>query len=281
MKSIFIFCALVCTLHLYSQQPADTIKHFIGERTGGGILFYLDESGKRGLIAAFHDQSDGISWGCSRKWIGADYLSDGVKNTLKIVQECGLSTAAGICWNLNIGGYNDWYLPSLDELVLLYKQRMIIGGFAAGDYCSSSEYIKGNNDCWALHFARNGMPFYYNKGSTYCVRGIRQFDASTTNSKKISSKLSNIKAAEKEDKIKFDKLKSASGIKEVEYPDFESVQIGDIIKLKYSSLLGDKCYGFVSEKVENNQVIFKTYSDDGTPQFYREKYKRIVKIVQE
>ena len=39
----------------------------IGDIMEGGYLFYLDESGKRGLVAAFEDLQGFHQWGCSAR----------------------------------------------------------------------------------------------------------------------------------------------------------------------------------------------------------------------
>ena len=54
-------------------------KHFIGEQFGGGIIFFIDETGEHGLIAAPEDQSSSIEWGCMGYHVGASFLTDGKK----------------------------------------------------------------------------------------------------------------------------------------------------------------------------------------------------------
>ena len=56
----------------------------------------------------------------------------------------GTAPAASFCSNLNYGGYTDWYLPSINELSLLYTNYAAIGGFQTGAggiavYLSSTE----------------------------------------------------------------------------------------------------------------------------------------------
>ena len=155
--------------------------HYIGEKFGGGIVFYIDETGIHGLIASQNDESSEEQWGCKKEWVGASNLTDGQKNTKLIVEKCKGNHAAGVCAFSSKGGFNDWYLPAQDELRLMYEQRMKIGGFAAGDYCSSSEYRSSSKhhqdpiDCWVIQFGREGRLIHYHKDSYYYVRAIRKF----------------------------------------------------------------------------------------------------------
>ena len=114
----------------------------IGDSHQGGIIFYLDGNGG-GLVVATSDQSVGAQWGCKGTAItGADgqVVGTGAQNTIDIVAECTTSNiAADICANLTLESYTDWFLPSLDELVLSNNTIRVQAGFADAFYWSSTE----------------------------------------------------------------------------------------------------------------------------------------------
>jgi hypothetical protein len=152
-------------------------KFKVGQQHGGGIIFYVDHTGSHGLIAAKQDYGKMMRWGMARRRVGASSHSDGSKNTKTIVSYTGSYCAADKCQNLADGGFNDWYLPAIEELYRLYQARDFVPGlFRPGknDYCSSTEHTN-RNDCLGIHFGRAGKQFYYNKREPYHVRAVRKF----------------------------------------------------------------------------------------------------------
>jgi hypothetical protein len=155
----------------------------IGDTYQGGIIFYLDGNGG-GLIAAPTDQSTGAQWGCYGTNISGaagTAIGTGAQNTIDIEAGCTtVGTAADICANLTLGGYSDWFVPSKDELNLMYQNIGQgdalgvgnVGGFAPWYYWSSTE-TDGNN-AW-IHGFSNGIQLYYGKSFTYNVRAVRTF----------------------------------------------------------------------------------------------------------
>ena len=92
-------------------QIWDTLAQFdealyVGQRYGGGIIFWIDDTGQHGLIAAAGDQGY-IRWG------SAAYVPTGASIHLR-------STS---CANYRGGDYADWFLPAKDEIFLLYQQK--------------------------------------------------------------------------------------------------------------------------------------------------------------
>jgi len=115
---------------------------FIGQHIGGGIIFYIDASKRKAFVCAKSDYQPYwpyIGWGCFGTLIGtATAIGTGKQNTLNIIRNCTeLGAAAWATASQN--GYNDWYLPSKDELNEMFKQRTIIGANAKY-YWSSSEW---------------------------------------------------------------------------------------------------------------------------------------------
>jgi hypothetical protein len=158
--------------------------HYIGESYGGGIVFYVYDSGQHGLIAATSDQSTGIQWynGTYRSTgTTGDGLNAGAMNTAMIVatqmaDDQSGNFAAKVCadYSVTMGGvtYGDWYLPSIYELSLLYQQEVVVGGFGYSNYWSSSEYSAGL--AWDQYFG-DGVQYYDTKHAAISVRAVRAF----------------------------------------------------------------------------------------------------------
>jgi hypothetical protein len=173
------------------QGPAGVggFTHYIGEEFGGGVIFHLwkDNSGvEHGLILAITDQSTSQPWSnITNITIGVNAQSswDGLLNSNSIVGQSGHSnSAAQLCLNLISGGQNDWYLPSIDELALLWHNRFNINKVLSsisgasvlpftGAYWSSTE---GGGGAWGFAF-NTGAAASLSKGGGNAVRAIRSF----------------------------------------------------------------------------------------------------------
>jgi hypothetical protein len=168
--------------------PSTGDTHSIGESYGGGIVFYVYDGGKHGLIAASSDQSTGIRWYGGGSFTNTRARADGVgagfKNTAIIIANQGAvdgnAFAATVCneYSVTAGGvtYGDWYLPSRHELNLLYIQKVAgtVGGFATNNvlYWSSTEE---NASYAGVQNFTDGLQSIDGKLFTNYVRAIRAF----------------------------------------------------------------------------------------------------------
>lgn len=173
-----------------------TFTHYIGEQYGGGIIFHLwkDNAGvEHGLIVALIDQSTSQAWSnVESTLIGTSAQSswDGLSNSSAIVGQAGhTSSAAKLCLDLVSGGQSDWYLPSIQELNMLWNNYYTIaralsqiGGatqLANSNYWSSSEV--SSNRAWGFDFLRGGDADFGGqttsryKDHTAYVRTVRAF----------------------------------------------------------------------------------------------------------
>jgi hypothetical protein len=100
----------------------------------------------------------------------------GKTNTLALtaLSDAGsIYKAATYCATLNAYGHNDWYLPAMDELNILYQYRTAIGNFSTGTYLSSTEWSSYNQFIWAQTFLNGAQP-YVVKSTQYAVRCARK-----------------------------------------------------------------------------------------------------------
>jgi len=155
---------------------------YIGQNYAGGIVFYIDGTGEHGLVCATTDQSTGRQWGCSGTLIGGTgtAVGTGASNTAAIVAGCSTTNiAAKTCDNLVLNSYSDWFLPSIDELNLMYTNLHLngLGGFTLfpARYQSSSEYNANYN--YAISFINGTVSSSASKSdvSDRYVRAVRAF----------------------------------------------------------------------------------------------------------
>jgi hypothetical protein len=168
----------------------------VGDSYGGGKVFYIFNTNDvgfiqgqtHGLIAATEDQTTdaGVKW-FPDKYYGATgtYIGLGLPNTLSIILSAVLtgttnmsSFAAGLANSYrDEGGHMDWYLPSKDELNLLYKNKDAVGGFATSGipgYWSSTQ--KGSLNFTKFEDFAKGVTnariqFFYTGGSPVQQKG--------------------------------------------------------------------------------------------------------------
>ena len=154
----------------------------------GGTVFYdkgFYSDGWRYLeVAPFETEISNYTsqWGCSGTLIsGADgpNIGDGEQNTTDIVSGCSeINIYARICFDLVYNGYDDWFLPSKEELVLLRNNLYLKGwGVLCVNYTWYHSSTEINETQYYSYNLGNGsfdwrMKFSTGSGAT---RAIRKF----------------------------------------------------------------------------------------------------------
>jgi hypothetical protein len=151
----------------------------------GGWIFYDKGSfsdGWRYLEAAPRDIDGEIVWGLLSKTVSATgtAVGSGKRNTQLILEALGregeTGKAAQLCAAFEEGGFKDWFLPSKDELDLMYKNLKSrgLGSFNSsfGWYWSSSE--RNSLLAWEQMFS-DGNQYDVYKTDARSVRAVRAF----------------------------------------------------------------------------------------------------------
>ena len=107
-------------------------------------------------------------------------VGSGKKNTqlifAKLILLGGSGRAVQLCLNLNVGGYNDWFLPSIYEMTWIDHNlnKKGLDNFQWGMYWSSTQYQSYNTDAYMYGFGTAGIQ-NARKQSEAWVRAIRAF----------------------------------------------------------------------------------------------------------
>ncbi len=127
---------LGCTNDLsFNYDPEATVDDgscicWVGMEAYGGIVAIVDESGTSGLVVAASDYTTGQTFISTSNfgWEQADVIS--------------------LCETLELNGYNDWFVPSVEQLSMIYVYLHLsgIGGFTSSDYLTSETEDRTTTD---------------------------------------------------------------------------------------------------------------------------------------
>lgn len=115
-------------------------------------------------------------------------IGAGKRNTELLVKAMGDKTyytmgakkvayAAKLCHDLIFNGFDDWFLPSKDELNLMYVNlcKEDIGDFDEDSYWSSSETDFSSDYAWRQQFYGVGQQSYGTRDYAHRMRPVRAF----------------------------------------------------------------------------------------------------------
>ncbi|MBR77844.1 MAG: hypothetical protein CMD36_08060, partial [Flavobacteriales bacterium] len=141
-------------LTIQNGLPVWTNNNLIGTSYEGGVIGYIFQPGDSGFV---YGEQHGIiinidanlceQWGCNGIFTGvtSSLLGSGSQNTNLIAsQNCSSSgSAASTCFGLSLNGYNDWFLPSQDEM-----QKIVDAFPDLINHFSSGPHISCTNAAW-------------------------------------------------------------------------------------------------------------------------------------
>lgn len=161
---------------LYSANAqVSGFSHYIGETFNGGVIYYLYKGSdglEHGLIVSTTESI--AKWQTTGVLVNADRSWDGVYNTNLI------SGSPAVNYIVTLGP--NWYLPSLDELILLHGSRFEVNKALFTNnqtllslslyYWSSTEYSA--SEALSYDFL-TGYTDVSGKTLNYGVRGVKSF----------------------------------------------------------------------------------------------------------
>jgi uncharacterized repeat protein (TIGR02543 family) len=163
----------------------------------GGIIFFVNKDPAfdwRYLEAAPADAEKQMAWG---RGLGlgegesavptGTSVGDGKANSAALIEVDSPDISMN-AQKLSIGGYQDWFYPSQDELLLMYQnlKEKGLGGFRSTSYWSSS-LTPDRNNAIAVDFYDGQAGHWMMAGSHY-VRPIRAFGGAPAQMKSESAK---------------------------------------------------------------------------------------------
>ena len=159
--------------------------NWVGKSTLGGVVFhtYRDASNvEHGLICSIVNQSTGSQYSnITSASIGTSRTYDGQYNTNLMKAQTGATSGA---WkdadDYTYFAYSDWYLPSINELDLLFKNMFNVNKTLAT--IVGADQINLTNGYWSSTEGNANNAYYIqnnfytaSKSTSYYVRAIRQF----------------------------------------------------------------------------------------------------------
>jgi hypothetical protein len=185
-KEFMLYLAIMAVLIFSGCGSADT---------DGDTDYVLRGTGPAGgIICYINPNAVGDGWGYLEVWVedeaGHFFWKNAITSTPGTLQAIGTGyentysamagdehPAAKAARDATHGGRTDWFLPSWDELTLIYNNLKMagIGGFSNSNYWSSTEREGDERKARLRHFGDGSEPDDVSKNSEHIVRVIRRF----------------------------------------------------------------------------------------------------------
>ena len=148
---------------LYAQKAANGFTHYIGENFGGGIVFHLwkDNAGvEYGLVVDITDIASNVNLSNAGNSNATSHY-DGLNNSNNLTfSNSNSGSAPDICLNATSQGQTDWYLPSINELVLIYNNIFTVNN--ALSQVSGAVLINKTGDYYSSTVRNASTSYYFN-----------------------------------------------------------------------------------------------------------------------
>ena len=177
---LFLPVLILFTFGCKKDSPTEPLK--VGDPYQGGYVFYLDATGQHGMVMASAETERALPWGCygTLEDIGGNIVNTlgwGQYCTSRMVYKCNEVNAAGrYCFDLESGGYTDWFLPNFVEWLLAYKE---LGTSTAVNLKTNTHYwtsteADANRGTYCISSNTTGAVFE-TKSVLNLVRAVRSF----------------------------------------------------------------------------------------------------------
>ncbi len=154
------------------------LSEFYGKSYQGGLIFYVDSLNATGLVAIQDVNNDDpqMNWwytqGAHLQGFSCS-VGAGQNNTNIIVNTQGVGDyAAYYCDTLSFAGHSDWFMPSIDELSLMYSQigQQTNANFQLAGYMSTNrDSVLVNTSPTAYQFTEIGIHFDHGGPMSFTV----------------------------------------------------------------------------------------------------------------
>tara|TARA_B100000963_G_scaffold197214_1_gene171625 strand:+ start:111 stop:6728 length:6618 start_codon:yes stop_codon:yes gene_type:complete len=168
---------------LYSGVIVDSL---YGKVYQDGIIYHIDSVSI--FLASLKEDEFQAEFGCNGTFINntSTNLGTGLSNSQSIIQQCASNNiAANLCLSLITDYHSDWFMPSRDELQLMYSNLKTNG---YGDFDENTIYWSSSNGfgtpyrAWIVNFSDGSLGNYDSKNEILNVRPTRLHPISQSSS---------------------------------------------------------------------------------------------------